>query len=59
MIFNILKLIVLVILKQIENLEMKGLKNKKVCEAIIKNYCIYFSKQLSDQIINNMKDSIL
>ncbi len=56
MIFNILKLIVLVILKQIENLEMKGLKNKKVCEAIIKNYCIYFSKQLSDQIINNMKD---
>ncbi len=34
----------------------EGLKNKKVCEAIIKNYCIYFSKQLSDQIINNMKD---
>ncbi|MFZ8186744.1 Mbov_0400 family ICE element protein [Mycoplasmopsis bovis] len=34
----------------------EGLKNKKVCVAIIKNYCIYFSKQLSDQIINNMKD---
>nr|WP_307918833.1 hypothetical protein [Mycoplasmopsis bovis] len=34
----------------------EGAKNKKVCEAIIKNYCIYFSKQLSDQIINNMKD---
>ncbi|MBT1386589.1 hypothetical protein FCM52_01670 [Mycoplasma bovis] len=34
----------------------EGLKNKKVCEAIIKNYCIYFSKQLSDEITNNMND---
>ncbi len=34
----------------------EALKNKKVCEAIIKNYCIYFSKQLSDEITNNMND---
>ncbi len=34
----------------------EALKNKKGCEAIIKNYCIYFSKQLSDEITNNMND---
>ncbi len=38
-----------------KNME-ESLKNKKVCEAIIKNYCIYFSKQLSDEITNNMND---
>ncbi len=34
----------------------EALKNKKVCEAIIKNYCIYFSKQLSYEITNIMND---
>ncbi|UUM25874.1 hypothetical protein NQV05_01890 [Mycoplasmopsis agalactiae] len=34
----------------------EGLENKKVCEAIIKKYCEYYSKQLSDEITNNMND---
>ncbi|CAL59085.1 hypothetical protein E5287_01815 [Mycoplasmopsis agalactiae] len=34
----------------------EALKNKKVYEAIIKKYCEYYSKQLSDEITNNMND---
>ncbi len=34
----------------------EALKNKKVCEAIIKNYCEYYRKLLSDEITNNMND---
>ncbi|MCE6056372.1 hypothetical protein J7889_02060 [Mycoplasmopsis agalactiae] len=38
-----------------KNME-ESLKNKKVCEAIIKKYCEYYSKQLSDEITDNMND---